>query len=338
MRYSPLERFQAFFKGEPIDRPMNHVLCMSLTCAKTSTSYRDFAGDGKTLARTQLQVAKAYGIEILSVCSDPMREAADLGAPLLWLTDQPPHADPRSPLLTRLEHLECLVVPDPQAPGRMQDRLVAIRELRRLAGDEYPILGWVEGPLSMLVSLRGLNDVMEDLLDDPEYVQIAFEFCVQVASKFAEAQIEAGAHMIGIGDAAASLIGPTLYRDLVLPYEAKLISEIQAQGATVRLHICGNTTPLLADLARTGTNMIDFDAYVNLADARRALPESTAILGNLEPIRDVMQSNPDRIRSKLSACYEAVGARYVVGAGCEIPGATPDPNLRVFSEFAVSPS
>ena len=76
---------------------------------------------------------------------------------------------------------------------------------------------------------------------------------------FAKAQIEAGATLIGIGDAAASLIGPKFYERFVFAGECRLVQAIHAMGVPVRLHICGNTRRILKGMGRTGADIVDLD-------------------------------------------------------------------------------
>ncbi|HBC87916.1 MAG TPA: hypothetical protein DCZ94_13260 [Lentisphaeria bacterium] len=68
----------------------------------------------------------------------------------------------------------------------------------------------------------------------------SFEVIVENAANFAKYQIDAGADIIGVGDAAASLVGSQIYEEFVFPYEKKLIDKIHSMGGLVRLHICGN--------------------------------------------------------------------------------------------------
>ena len=55
----------------------------------------------------------------------------------------------------------------------------------------------------------------------------------------------AGVDIVGVGDAAASLVGPAIYEQYVWPIEKRLVDGIHELGATVRLHICGNTRAIL---------------------------------------------------------------------------------------------
>ncbi len=93
-------------------------------------------------------------------------------------------------------------------------------------GSTHSVLGWVEGPFAEYADLRGVENALMDLMDRPELFQEAGQVLLHNAIDFAIAQIQAGADMIGIGDAAASLIGPDLYAQFVLPFESQLIDAI----------------------------------------------------------------------------------------------------------------
>jgi MtaA/CmuA family methyltransferase len=153
-------------------------------------------------------------------------------------------------------------------------------------------------------------------------------------TNFALAQIEAGADVIGIGDAAASLVSPDLYRAYILPYERRIIEAIRATGTPVRLHICGNTNHLLRDIATLDMEMIDIDCLTDLRRAREEIPADVAILGNVDPVRCLLEGEPEEVARAFADCYETVGDRYVVGPGCEVPPLTPHDNVRAMVEWA----
>jgi MtaA/CmuA family methyltransferase len=215
----------------------------------------------------------------------------------------------------------------------MGDRLLAIKEMRRLSDGKLPVLGWVEGPISEAAVMRGLSTLMEDMIDDPEFIEELFLFNVRMAISFAQAQVEAGADMIGFGDAPASLIGPDLYNRFVLPHEKRMVAAIKSFGVPVRMHICGNTTKILHLMAKSGVDMVDIDSITDFKAAADAFPPCVKLLGNLDPVREVLNSNPAAIWARLSECHEIAAPNYIVGAGCEIPAKTPDENLRAFSSY-----
>lgn len=188
----------------------------------------------------------------------------------------------------------------------------------------------------MAADLRGVNTLMLDFFDDPAFVTDLFEFVVEMELRFAREQVAAGARLIGVGDAAASLIGPKLYERFVWPYEWKLVDGLHALGAYVRLHICGNTRKLLTHMGRVGADLVDLDSLAPLDEARAAMGESQLLLGNLDPVRVVRDGTAGQVENALDECFRQAGPRYIVAAGCEIPRGTPEENLRVMTRFAAA--
>ena len=175
---------------------------------------------------------------------------------------------------------------------------------------------------------------MLDFFDDPAFVRDLFEFTIEMELRFARRQIAAGADIIGIGDAAASLIGPKLYFEQVQPYERKLVQAIQEAGAPVRLHICGKTRKLYRGMAATGAAMIDLDSMAPMAEARAEMGPEPVLAGNLDPVRVMRDGTPEAIESALADCHRAAGSRYIVAAGCEIPAGTPEENVCAMADYS----
>jgi len=167
-----------------------------------------------------------------------------------------------------------------------------------------------------------------------DFVKDLFEIALQVALSFARAQVEAGADLIGVGDAAASLIGPRLYFDYVLPFERRLIEELHAMGTRVRLHICGNTRKLFRGIAAVAADQVDLDWMAPLSEARSVMGTSQTLAGNVDPVRILRDGTPGTILPALEECFRQASSRYVVSAGCEVPRDTPEPNLRAMTLFA----
>jgi MtaA/CmuA family methyltransferase len=156
--------------------------------------------------------------------------------------------------------------------------------------------------------------------------------------EFARAQIEAGATLIGVGDAAASLIGPKLYVQFVLPCEQRLVAAIHELGVPVRLHICGNTKRIVESMGQTGADIVDLDFPTPLGHARRAMRPTQVLLGNIDPVRTLRDGTPESVEAALAECFEQAGSAYICGAGCEVPRGTPNENLEAMTRFARSRS
>jgi MtaA/CmuA family methyltransferase len=327
------ERTWARLEGKPVDRLPAHPLFMIYAADLIGESYERYLKDFRILVKGQMAVAERYGADLVSCCSDPWREAADCGTPLRFFDHQPPAAVRH--IVSGAADLVKLKIPDPSGGGRMTDRIRACEEFRRQTGGRLVVLGWVEGPLAEAADLRGMNEMLEDIAADPPFAAALMDFAVEMEIAFALAQVRAGADMIGIGDAAASLVSPVFYRREVLPREKKIVDAVHAAGAKVRLHICGNTNGKFEAMAASGADFIELDYPVDIAMARAAMP-GVCLGGNLNPVAGCRDSTPERIIRDLAEIHRRAGEPYILSLGCEVPPGTPEENVRAIFEYAAS--
>jgi MtaA/CmuA family methyltransferase len=328
------ERILAHLGGGPVD----HLPCMPITMMFATDligqPYGKYAADHRVLVEAQLRVAEAFGIDHVSCISDPAREAAECGAVVQFYDNQPPAIVEDQARLTEKTGLAGLRVPDPLGGGRMHDRVKAAALFKEKVRGERLIEGWIEGPCAEAADLRGINNLMLDFYDDPKFVRDLFEFIVELELRFARAQIEAGIDLMGVGDAAASLVGPRIYEEFVWPYEKKMVEGLHALGTKVRLHICGNTRSILAGMGKLGCEIVDLDYPSPLRDGRAAMGPHQLLLGNVNPVKVLQDGTPASVAEALAECHRQAGPRYIVGAGCEVPRETAHENLQALCAYA----
>jgi MtaA/CmuA family methyltransferase len=330
------ERILAHLAGRPVDRLPLMPITMMFAAQRIGARYLDYCTDYRVLAEGQLRTAEAFGFDYVNTMSDPAREAADCGARVRYFDEQPVALDEEAALLADKVQLAGLKQPDPLGGGRMHNGIRAVARLRERVGSDLLVEGWIEGPMAEGADLRGINTLMLDFYDDPAFVHDLFAFVLELELRFAKEQVAAGADMIGIGDAAASLIGPEIYQEFVWPYEKRLVDGVRALGVPVRLHICGNTRAHLAGMGRLGCAIVDLDYPVPLAEARAQMGPAQVLIGNLNPVAGLRNSHPAAITAALAACHRDAGPRFIVGAGCEVPKDTPPDNLRALCDYARS--
>lgn len=317
-----------------MDRLPLMPITMMFAADQIGVKYGDYCTNYRLLVEGQIHTADKFGFDYVNTMSDPAREAADCGAPVEYFENQPVALVEDQALLAEKNKLASLKIPDPLGGGRMHNAVKAVALFKEKVGGDKWIEGWVEGPCAEAADLRGINTLMLDFYDDPSFVRDLFEFAVEMELGFARAQVQAGVDAIGVGDAAASLIGPRLYAEFVWPYERKLVDGLHALGTRVRLHICGNTRFCLDSMGRLGCEIVDLDSLAPIAEARAKMGPDQILLGNINPVTVLRAGTVETVTAALAECHRAAGARYIVGAGCEIPRDTPVGNVLALRDYA----
>lgn len=326
------ERLMNRLEGKPVDKVPNMNIIMDFAAKHAGASYKEFCTDYRVLVESKIQCAKDFGIDTVSAISDPMREAFGFGADVIIPDNDVPFC--REHLITDLSQIKELKPVDPLKSERMLDRVRAVELFKSQVKGEIPIIGWVEGALAEAADLRDISMVMMDLMLEPNAMRELFEVTYEQQKMFAKAQIDAGADFIGVGNAAASLVGPKLYEEFCLEYDTRIIKDIHDWGAKAKLHICGNTEPILELLTKTKADIFDVDHVVNFSKAVEVFKGTNTVAnGNLDPVEDLMSASKERVVESTKKCLEIADERTLISGGCEIPGMTPTENMMTMNEM-----
>jgi len=324
-----LQRTQDFINGLTVDRPPFHPILMRFAAKYTGLKYKDFCLNYKDKCETNIKCATDFSYDWVNVMSDPYAEASAYGTKLFYPENNLPQVTEY--LIKEISNIDNLSVIKVKDHIRLKARVDEIREFNRLVGKTQFICGWVEGPLAAYCDIRDLSAACMDMYEHPEKVKLALNIMTESAVGFITAQVKAGAHCIGIGDAVCSLISPELYQEFIFPLEKALIDHTHSLNARVKLHICGNTTAILPYMIKTGADIVDIDHLVssmsNFIDlfSRKQVPS-----GNSDPVSIIRDGTKETILESVIQCYKATNGRGIVSAGCEIP---PDTSIDNFSTY-----
>jgi len=315
--------------GEATDRVPVVPIFMAWAAEYAGYTYGRFQQDHIALTDSLLRVQERFAIDQLTTLSDPHRETADYGAEVFFVDDGVCRC--REPLLKDYDDIRKLRrIPIEDAP-RMTDRVRAVERFHAERGGDISILGWVEGPLAEYCTLRTLEAAMTDLLTEPQCFHDVCAITMDNAIAWSRAQIAAGADMIGVGDAASSLVSLDMFREHILPWHQKLYAGIHGAGAKVRLHICGNIAHLLPAIRETGADVVDIDWMVDLRRARDVLGPETTLFGHFDPAAVLKMGTPEDVARHAREDIAAGGdVRFGLMPGCEVPPGTPEANIAAF--------
>ena len=324
------DRTISFLKGEKVDHPPFHPIIMRWAARYAGVKYRDFCTIPQAKTSAMIRCARDFGIDWVTVMSDPWAEATAFGIEVEYPGDDLPvdkggHL-PDAQAASKMNHY------NPLESTRCRNRLAEIRLFKEQVGNELFIVGWVEGPVAEYVDLRRAANASIDFLLEPDAAGKAMDIITECAMEFIHLQIKAGAHCIGIGDAFCSQIGPELYDLLAFNRQKKLVDHIHSEGAVAKLHICGNTDTILDGMIKTGADIVDIDHMVpSLGNFAGMLDQQQVFSGKSDPVTIIQDGNYETILQSVRTDFEQSDGRCIVSAGCEITPGTTVQNMRYFS-------
>ncbi len=329
---SSYERVMNRLEGKPVDKVPNMNIIMAFAAKQIGATMKEFCTDYRVLVESKIYCANEFGIDTVSVISDPMREAHGFGAKVIFPENDVPFC--KEHLITVLSQIKDLKPINPMNNERMIDRIRAVESLKKQVGGKIPIIGWVEGALAEAADLRDISYLMMDLMMDGERMKEFFEIIYEQQKIFAKEQINAGADFIGIGNAAASLIGPALYEEYCLEFDTRIIKDIHDMGAKAKLHICGNTEPILELIAKTQADIFDADHVVDFSKAIEAFKGTNTVAnGNLDPVAHMMRADEQIITEEVKKRLDLADERTLISGGCEVPAATSGEIMKRMNEM-----
>jgi len=312
--------------GKVLFRP----ILMQFAAEYIGSNYGLFASDYKVLVEANLRCMDDFGLDILGLISDPYRETQAFGAKIQYI----PNGVPRclNLLVNSMDDVSNLKNPDVYQSERTLDRIKAAELLSKKTQGNVPIIGWIEGPLAEACDLAGVENMMLQLMMDPDFANRLMDKCMITSKDFAKAQIEAGCEIIGMGDAVCSQIDVDTYNFFVRDRHQELIDFIHALGGKIKLHICGDTSHLLPSYVGFNLDILDLDWQVDITNAREILGEKVIFAGNINPVLVQNKSRDEVFAMSRNLVERHKNERFILSAGCEISVLTPPENLIAMSE------
>jgi len=321
------ERVMDRLKGKPVDRVPNFDIIMGFGAHYVGATLSQYLLDYHYVVKSNLAMVSDFDIDILQTLTDPFREAVDFGLEVEFSEDWLPKRI--RPLLAPGDDLKKVPLIDPGNGRRMSDRIEAVRMLHEQANKVVPVMGWVEGAMAEANDLLSDTIMMTTFYDEPEWLTALLEKITEVEIAFAQIQIDAGADIVGLGDAIASVVSPAMYRKFALPYEKRIFAAVHEKGALARLHICGNTSKILPDMLASGADFIDIDWMVDYRKAAEIFGGQAGLVGNFDPVSIMLNGSEQEIEEAVLRCLNEGGAKSFSAAGCEIPDGTPVDHLKL---------
>ena len=372
----PSERlFTALSNQKPDRVPVVPKIWVDLAANLTGTPLINLVTDPDVIPRILVEAGLDLGVDAVRTWSFPLRKIREENGAILEIdsTGKPigtidmlgglaTHLfDPRDykledphtivhlrhwtcekPIVQNLADAKRIYVPTP-ADYAAAGWAARFKKQLAQAGDKLAIIGDCDNPtLSACISLRGMDNALTDLLDDPELAEAIMDKGTEISIARAKFNIDTGLTNLRVNDSAAnmSVISPALWRRFIKPRFTRFCSEVHAYNKNARIycHICGNILPIVEDLIETGLDCIgplDPLGGFTVAQVREKVGARVALMGGVNTL-SFINSTPEQIIEEARACIEAGGQNggYILGSGCVVPRSAKRENLLALVEAA----
>jgi len=294
--------------------------------------------DGEKYAELQIRAQREFGWDGIFIATDSCALAHSLGLEVLY-TDMGAAPGPDG-VLKSLNDVDKLEMVDPRTT-RLNEWIKATKRLVDEVGDEVLVIARADaGPFSLAAQLRGMEHFLLEVGESkhPEQIHRLLQFSADYALWFARLLLEAGAHVVTIGDALASgsLISPATYERYAYPYEKYMAEQVHKMGGLFSIHICGRNTRAFPILVSTGADVLEFDALTDFDTAWNAAHDRSCLLGSV-PVSEVLTlGTPADVEREVRTRLEQVlpASHYILSSGCALSSNAPAANLHAMVEAA----
>lgn len=332
------ERILTALRMQEPDRVPVFPIAHYFSAKVAGISIKNFAQNGDKMASAVLSGYERFGWDGIQLGCDIAVEGEALGGTAVFPEDAPPHLTHF--VLETPEKLKNLKVPNPLKDGRMPVVVRATEVCVKEVDKEIFIQPFTVCPMTCAGQLRGVDTILMDIIDRPEFVEELLDFCSEVVLEYGKALIDAGAHSILLGAAlcSPSFSPPSFYRDKILPRHQRLIVTLKEYGAgPILLHICGNIKSILPYMLQSGADIFDIDWQVDIGEAKQTAAGKVTLRGNLDPSAVLLQGTSEQVYQKSVEVIKAAssGGGLILGSGCDVPPGTPFENMEAMIKAAI---
>lgn len=252
---------------------------------------------------------------VMVVCEDwamgPNHNAVEWG--FTWDIKEGESSPMGVPHFTRIEDLDQLddyianCLPD-------VDRADRFRRLNDVeVGDRYLLGSTFLSGFTVMMLLRGFENLMCDLYEEPEQVEKLAEAVFGFENKLIRRMSELGFDGVALfddwGTQRSLFISPDMWREHFLPHYKKQFALAHSLGMDVFFHTCGAVYPIIGDLIDAGVDMLNL-GQIGLNEPERLAREMKGRVCFCQPLdyqKTCISGTKEDIFAEARYVYELLG-------------------------------
>ena len=325
-----------FFRGV-LGRPDTHVPSFPIILGYSVWAFHKNTGipayeimrDGEKHANAQLFVAKEFKLPFVIAFTDLNVIGEALGATLTYMPDVIPVHE--VPAINSIDEIESLRPGDPYKDGRMPVILKSCETyIKKFNYSENIIGAGVEGPITAAGSTWGMENLMRNMIINPELVHKVLRTTTDTIIDFLNAQVEFGLDLVVLSDPSASCtcISPQFFQKFAVPYLKKIARKVNTLA--ILIHICGAALDIIEKLIKIPKILVISVDDVDMKRAKEIIGKKFVVLMGNVPTDILRYGTREDVENKAKNCIEqaASGGKFMLSSACDIPPKTPPENIR----------
>ena len=273
-------------------------------------------------AEVTIQPIRRYEIDAAIIFADILLPLEPMGIDLEFAKGEGPVIHNPVRTMTDVEKLKPV-----DAATQIDYLMKAIRLVLKELNGKVPLIGFTGAPFTLSSYIiegsgsRNYEHAKSMMFSEPRTWHRLMEHLTGVIINYLNAQIDTGVQAVQIFDSWVGALGPSDYREFVLPHQKTVISGVKKTVPII--HFAHGATHLLEMVSEAGGDVIGLDWRCDLDAAWRRVGFDKAVQGNLDPIS--LFGSKEFIRKRTREIIERAGGRngHIMNLGHGILQQTP---------------
>ena len=297
------ERMEAAINLKPVDKIPNAPFYEAPICKYFGSTFKDSLLKGPEMFKAHMKGLEEFKFDWvmlgMGLIGGIIPEALD--CQVSYPEDVFPIIEKTS--VFSMEDVE-LIAKKNMFTKRMDSFLEGVALLKKELKDEVPIACEYISPFTIATRLRGTNEIMMDMYENPELVHALQDAVVPLDIAVGKALIDAGVEYIfyGADMECPVLLSPKHYKEFVDKPTTKVCNELSRLGAKVLPHMCG-------DIVKTGIvdMLLEMDIHgimpgnltqekvLDIRELKEKVKERICIFDNINPNGPLLIGKPEEV-------------------------------------------
>jgi uroporphyrinogen decarboxylase len=278
--------------------------------------------------RSVYKLVEMFAPDVIFYMMDLSVEAGAIGLQIRYPLEE--SASVEFHPVQHVSDLDDYKVLDPMYDARIRSYIETMRLMAHNMNDVTKG-AYVIGPFTLAGLMIGASQIAIATIDNPDLVFATLNYAEDVITRYAKELVNAGADLVAILEPTATFLSPQSF----IRFSGNYVTRIARRLDTITvLHVCGDTTRLVPAMGQIEVQGLSLDAMVDFSKAAQKIPPDMVLIGNLDPVRVMVNASPDGVRKAVQKLLDEMAPyeNFILSTGCDLPHETPLENIRAFME------